>query len=76
MCMHETKHCPRCGVAFECKVGNITQCQCYGITLTTPEQEYIYKQFADCLCLACIKNIRVQLSTEKLASLIKKHQGH
>lgn len=76
MCRHEDKHCQRCGLVFECKVGNITQCQCYGIVLTEAEQQYISKQFTDCLCFNCIKDMRLQFNTEKLTDLFKKHPGH
>ena len=31
---HETKYCERCNAAFECKPGNITECQCFGIVLS------------------------------------------
>ena len=58
MCRHEDKDCPRCGIAFECKVGNIAQCQCYSINLNNEEQQYISKKFTDCLCLNCIKVLR------------------
>ena len=76
MCRHENKHCQRCGTIFECKVSNITQCQCYGITLTDAEQQYISKQFTDCLCFNCIRVLRMEFGTENFATLIKKHSGH
>ncbi|MBC7889692.1 MAG: cysteine-rich CWC family protein [Ferruginibacter sp.] len=76
MCRHEEKHCPRCGMAFECKLGNITQCQCFGISLNNEEQQYISKQFTDCLCFSCIKALRAAYNTEKYTSQIKKSYGH
>ncbi|MEP7143169.1 MAG: cysteine-rich CWC family protein [Ferruginibacter sp.] len=76
MCMHEDKYCPRCGIAFECKMGNITQCQCYDIALNNEELQYITKQFTDCLCFNCIKSLRTEFNTEKFATQIKKYHGH
>lgn len=76
MCRHEDKHCPRCGIAFECKPGSINQCQCYGITLNNEEQQYISEQFTDCLCIICIKTLRTEYNIEKFATQIKKHPGH
>ena len=66
MGLHETINCARCELTFVCKVGNITQCQCYGIILTEEMQQYINKQFAGCLCLSCIKNLQQQLNAGKL----------
>lgn len=51
---HETKQCPCCGAAFECKPGNITQCQCYGIKLDEETKQYLEKKYGDCLCRACL----------------------
>lgn len=76
MCRHEDKYCPRCGIAFECKVGNITQCQCYGISVNIEEQQYISKQFSDCICFSCIKTLRAEFNTGKFTTQIKKHPGH
>ncbi|MEI9956337.1 MAG: cysteine-rich CWC family protein [Ferruginibacter sp.] len=58
MCLHEDKYCPRCKQSFECKVGNITQCQCYGVQLTTEERTFVDKQFNDCLCRQCLLQLK------------------
>ena len=76
MYKHEDKVCGRCGVIFECKVGNITQCQCYGIALNNEEHQYMSKQFTDCICINCIKALRIQFNTEKFATQIKNSFGH
>lgn len=76
MSRHEDKLCQRCGAAFECKVGNITQCQCYGISLTNNEQQFISKQFTDCLCFSCIKALRSEFNTREFATGIKKFGNH
>jgi hypothetical protein len=54
MCVHEAKHCPRCNKSFECKVGNITHCQCYTVKLSDDERDFINKRFSDCLCADCM----------------------
>ena len=54
MCKHEEKNCPRCNSSFECKVGDIANCQCNTIKLSDKERDYIAAQFSDCLCAACM----------------------
>lgn len=61
MCKHEEKKCPRCHTAFECKPGNITQCQCYGIALTAEQRAYIEQRYTDCLCRNCLQHLTVEL---------------
>lgn len=58
MCKHEQKNCPRCGKGFECKVGDVTNCQCYGIELSIEEEAFITKQYADCLCRNCLLQLK------------------
>ena len=58
MCKHESKSCPRCRAAFECRVGDISKCQCYPIVLTDAERDFIARQYADCLCADCIREAR------------------
>ncbi len=67
MCQHETKNCPRCKKAFECKPGNITQCQCFGITMTVEQKAYIELRYSDCLCRNCLTQLQneVELFKEK-----------
>ena len=60
MCKHEEKHCPRCNESFECKVGDITRCQCYGIKFNDEERNYIGAKYADCLCAPCIQLLRTE----------------
>jgi len=65
MSAHETKYCPRCKHAFECKPGNITQCQCYGIELTAEAKAFIEKRFNDCLCRDCLQYLQQELNLFK-----------
>lgn len=57
---HEQKYCPRCQLAFECKVGSIMLCQCSGIKLNGEEREYMNAKFCDCLCAYCMKEIKTE----------------
>jgi hypothetical protein len=72
---HEHKYCPRCNVLFECKVGNITQCQCYNIHLKTEEQAYINGVYPDCLCANCIKEVRSEYNRSRFSARLKKLFG-
>lgn len=57
VCKHENKTCPRCSVVFECKVGDITRCQCYSVKLNDVQRDFLSHHYADCLCAACMKEI-------------------
>ena len=76
MYKHEDKYCPRCEILFECKVGNILQCQCHGILMNNEEQQYIFKQYSDCLCFNCIVALRKEFNTAKFNTNIKNSFGH
>ncbi|MEQ1796310.1 MAG: cysteine-rich CWC family protein [Lacibacter sp.] len=58
MCKHEQKNCPRCGGGFECKVNDITNCQCYGIELTVEEEAFISSNYSECLCRNCLQQLQ------------------
>jgi Cysteine-rich CWC len=57
---HEEKNCPRCHVSFECKVGDIAHCDCYSVKLSGEETVYISEKFTDCICAACIKEMKTE----------------
>ena len=59
---HEEKQCPRCKAAFECKPGNITQCQCYGMIFSEEEKRNIEEQYSDCLCKNCLIALKNELA--------------
>jgi hypothetical protein len=61
---HENKTCPRCGTGFECKAGNILQCQCYGIVLTEAVREQLEQEYRDCLCRTCLETLRDSTSAQ------------
>lgn len=60
MCEHEKKYCPRCQGGFECKVGSIQLCQCATVRLSQEERDFISTQYADCLCAACLKEMKAE----------------
>jgi hypothetical protein len=55
---HEEKRCPRCSSPFECKVGDVGQCQCYGIALNDEEKRHIEVKYQDCLCRNCLLQLK------------------
>ncbi|MBC7947872.1 MAG: cysteine-rich CWC family protein [Chitinophagaceae bacterium] len=61
MCVHETKICPRCQATFECKVGTVMQCQCFGIEMPAEKRANIEEQFGDCLCRKCLVELKQSL---------------
>lgn len=61
---YEIKRCPRCNKEFQCKSGNITQCQCFAIQLNSEELRLIKEIYDDCLCAECMIKMK-QLYREK-----------
>jgi hypothetical protein len=55
---HEVKNCARCNNAFECKAGDITQCQCYSIQLSIEERAFVEERYKDCLCADCLLQLK------------------
>lgn len=68
MCKHEEKKCLRCDRSFECKVGNVSQCQCSGISFTEEEKKFIGEKYNDCLCRDCLLELknRYRMFKEKM----------
>ena len=60
MCQHETKLCGRGEQSFECKVGNILECQCYGVSMSDEEKKFIADNYNDCLCRRCLEDIKTE----------------
>ncbi len=72
MCQHEEKYCPRCKLVFECKLGNITQCQCSAIQLSVEERAYIEAKYEDCLCINCLNDLQKKYEHFKAKYIFKK----
>ncbi|RXK81793.1 cysteine-rich CWC family protein [Filimonas effusa] len=58
MAKHEHKSCPRCQKPFECKVGDIGNCQCNGLSFTEEERSFIENRYSDCLCRQCLLELK------------------
>jgi hypothetical protein len=52
------KKCPKCSVVFECNSQFIEDCQCYVVNLSKQELNNIEAQYDDCLCAACMNEIK------------------
>jgi hypothetical protein len=66
MPQHENKSCPRCNKTFECKVGNVLECQCSQIQLSYEEKVFIEDKYADCLCINCLHLLKYQYQIIKV----------
>jgi len=58
MVSHETKDCPRCRQAFECRSGDILRCQCESVKLVQRHRDFISGRYDDCLCAVCLDELR------------------
>ncbi len=65
MIKHEEKQCPRCTKPFECKVGDIANCQCFGITFITEEKKFIEERYHACLCRTCLLKLNSAMCFSK-----------
>ena len=64
MSKHEQKPCPRCGQLFECKVGDVSHCQCADIKFNEAAYAFVSERYTDCLCINCLKDIEQQFRKE------------
>lgn len=71
MCKHEAKKCPRCNGSFECKVGDVTHCQCFGISLDTEQRAFLEARYGECLCRSCLLEL-----SQKDIFFKEKHAWH
>ncbi|RDH80662.1 MAG: hypothetical protein DIZ80_16660 [endosymbiont of Galathealinum brachiosum] len=65
---HEQKTCPHCNTNFECKSGDIVNCQCESVMLKQEHRDYISSQYDDCLCAHCMRIMRSEYNVEKFNS--------
>ena len=66
MHLPQIKICPRCNKSFECNAINIAKCQCSTINLSAEENDFLQMNYKDCLCLSCLKQIKL-LNAQKKA---------
>lgn len=71
MCSHETKYCPRCAAAFECKAGSIAQCQCSDIQLNAEQRLFLEQNYSDCLCRNCLLQLQQEFELRKIKTAHK-----
>ena len=62
---HEIKTCPNCNHPFECKTGDILNCQCETVNLTQQHRDYIFKHYDDCLCANCMRKLRSEFNMQQ-----------
>ncbi|HEY8387566.1 MAG TPA: cysteine-rich CWC family protein [Parasegetibacter sp.] len=55
---HEPKKCPRCLEEFQCKVGDIANCECTTVNLSSEEKAFVEDRYNDCLCINCLKDLK------------------
>jgi len=63
--MHELKSCPRCNKSFECKAGNISECNCFGVKMTEELRAYLEQRYSDCHCNSCLEYLQTELNLFK-----------
>lgn len=68
--------CLVCGNEFVCKVGNISQCDCGEIELSTELSRVLRDEVGDCVCVNCLKKLSKvnnisQLNRSELVSTLK-----
>lgn len=73
MCKHEEKKCPRCQAPFECKVGDISQCQCYGVPLNVEQRKFLEERYGECLCRQCLLELQQRDTLFKEKYLLHGH---
>ncbi|MBV8605221.1 MAG: cysteine-rich CWC family protein [Pelomonas sp.] len=54
--MSEAATCPRCGAPFLCGARD-ARCDCFDLELGAALRERVGREFAGCLCLACLKEL-------------------
>ncbi len=57
---HESTCCARCKREFVCNPFNISNCNCNKIELSHEETQYIAGQFNDCVCNACLTELKFE----------------
>jgi Cysteine-rich CWC len=64
---HEEKKCAWCDAFFECKPGDVANCDCGKVKISADVYKYISEKYNDCLCHQCLTALsnKVILFTEK-----------
>ena len=51
------KKCSKCKEVFSCQSEKISSCWCTKINISHIKVEILEKNYSDCLCSSCLKNI-------------------
>lgn len=60
----ELQSCSRCNETIACNIGNIAQCACSQIVVPADVVRYIERNYAGCLCLKCLADIRSSIAID------------
>ncbi|MEH0167029.1 cysteine-rich CWC family protein [Roseateles microcysteis] len=56
--------CPRCSQPFHCGASD-AHCDCFDLKLDAPMREQLASQYAGCLCIACLRELKQQATAGK-----------
>jgi hypothetical protein len=70
----EHKTCPRCHTTIECRVDAIDLCQCSAVKINDKEREFISDHFEDCLCAACMKDMKEEYFNKQVKDMLHHRQ--
>ncbi len=73
MSKHEHKNCGRCNKSFECKVGDISNCECMEVILSIQTKNFLSKTEYDCICKNCLIQINQQVNKSHELVFSSKH---
>lgn len=71
---HEIIVCKRCGSQFECKVGDVSNCQCSTISLSDSTRKFLDNTSFGCLCANCLSEIENRVSSIKDKSFLRQSE--
>src|SRR5690606_3900402 len=75
MAEHAVSLCPRCGSNMICKVGNITQCDCFTVQVSAETREFLSKTDFACVCVNCLNDLELkQQLIKRFPFPSKKHE--
>ncbi|RFS15583.1 cysteine-rich CWC family protein [Emticicia sp. C21] len=66
---YSAQACPRCHQSFACKATHIGTCQCMAISLSKEQSAFINQQYATCLCISCLHDLRQEYVQQELISI-------
>ena len=65
MPQHEVTQCALCNSRFECKMGTITQCQCFEVEVSRQTRQFLEQTDLDCLCKNCLSLLNQKIENLK-----------